>query len=79
MDIKVVGNSSSNRMKLIKNIIKALKELEIHAIPKILDDEKQLKKYKNQNTPILIINDKIVSEGKILETREIKKFIKILN
>ena len=38
MDIKVVGNSSSNRMKLIKNIINALKELKIHAIPKIIDE-----------------------------------------
>ena len=79
MEIKVIGSSSSNRMKLIKNIRKALKELNINVIPSILDSEKEIMKYKNQNTPLFIVNDKIISSGKVLETKEIKKYILLLN
>lgn len=77
MEITVIGNNSSNRMKLVKNIIKALKELKIDIIPNILDDNKNLQKYKNHNTPILMINEKIVSTGKVPTNREIKQFIKL--
>ena len=79
MEIKVIGSSSSNRMKLIKNIRKALKELNINVIPSILDSEKEIMKYKNQNTPLFIVNDKIISSGKVLETKDIKKYILLLN
>ena len=75
MEITVIGNKSSNRIKLVKNVIKALKELDINVIPNILDDNKNLKKYKN--TPILIINENVVSTGKVLTDREIKHYIKL--
>ena len=78
MDIKIIGNNSSNRMKLIKNINKALKDFKKGILIDIIDDEETLIKYKNKNTPILIINDKIISTGKILESKEIKKFVEIM-
>lgn len=78
MNIKVIGTSSSNRMKLVKNIIKALKELNLNIIPEIIDDNNSLIKYKNKNTPILIINETIVSNGNILSEREIKNYLKLL-
>lgn len=78
MDIKIIGNNSSNRMKLIKNINKALKNYKNSVLIDIIDDEETLIKYKDKNTPILIINNKIISTGKILESREIKKYIEIL-
>ena len=78
MNIKVIGTSSSNRMKLVKNIIKALKELNLNIIPEIIDDNNSLIKYKNKNTPILIINEQIVSNGNILSEREIKNYLKLL-
>ena len=76
MNIEVIGSNSSNRIKLVKNIIKALKELNINVIPDIIDDEQSLIKYKNKNTPILMINNKIVSNGNVLSDREIKHYIK---
>ena len=78
MNIKVIGSHSANRMKLIKNVNKALKEHDFSVILEIIDDEETLSNYRDKNTPILIINNKIISTGKILEPREIKKYIEVM-
>ena len=72
MEIKVIGTNSSNRLKLIKNIKKATdNKINIQLLVK--DN-----KYNITNTPALIINDKLISQGKVLNEREIKKFIEVL-
>ena len=72
MEIKVIGTNSSNRLKLIKNIKKATdNKMNIQLLEK--DN-----KYNITNTPALIINDKLISQGKVLNEREIKKFIEVL-
>lgn len=72
MEIKVIGTNSSNRLKLIKNIKKATdNRINIQLLEK--DN-----KYNITNTPALIINDKLISQGKVLNEREIKKFIEVL-
>lgn len=72
MEIKVIGTNSSNRIKLIKNIKKATdNNIDIKLVEK--DN-----RYNITNTPALVINDKIISQGKVLNEREIKKFIEIL-
>ena len=72
MEIKVIGTNSSNRLKLIKNIKKATdNNIDIKLVEK--DN-----RYNITNTPALVINDKIISQGKILNEREIKKFIEVL-
>ena len=69
MEIKVIGTNSSNRIKLIKNIKKATdNNIDIKLVEK--DN-----RYNITNTPALVINDKIISQGKVLNEREIKKFI----
>ena len=72
MEIKVIGTNSSNRLKLIKNIKKATdNKINIQLLEK--DN-----KYNITNTLALIINDKLISQGKVLNEREIKKFIEVL-
>lgn len=72
MEIKVIGTNSSNRIKLIKNIKKATDDnIDIKLVEK--DN-----RYNITNTPALVINDKIISQGKVLNEREIKKFIEVL-
>lgn len=72
MEIKVIGTNSSNRLKLIKNIKKATdNKINIQLLEK--DN-----KYNITNTPALIINNKLISQGKVLNEREIKKFIEVL-
>lgn len=78
MKINIIGESSSNRTKLIKNLNKATKETLLKNIEiNVIDDKGTLNKYKSKNKPLLIINDIIISSGKILSDREINNYIKV--
>lgn len=77
MKIKIIGENSSNRMKLLKNLNKVTKNEDINVEINVIDDKETLSKYKDKNKPILMINEKIISNGKILTDREIKNYIKI--
>lgn len=79
MNIKIIGNESSNRIKLLKNLNKAIDSLKMHETPTIEEDEKNIKNYNITNTPALIINDKVISQGKVLTEKEIVKFLKVLS
>lgn len=77
MKINIIGENSSNRMKLLKNLNKVTKNEDINVEINVIDDKVTLSKYKDKNKPILMINEKIISNGKILTDREIKNYIKI--
>lgn len=77
MKINIIGENSSNRMKLLKNLNKVTKNEDINVEINVIDDKETLSKYKNKNKPILMINEKIISNGKILTDREIRNYIKI--
>ena len=76
MNIKIVGYNCSNGIKLKKNISK-INECEIDL--ELLDGDEYLNKYDIKNVPGLIINDKKVCEGKVLNDREILRMIKVLS
>ena len=78
MKIKIIGKSCSNRNKLFKNLQKSLENFKTKVEIELLEESKDLNKYNVTNTPALVINDKVVSQGKILNEREIKNFIRIL-
>lgn len=77
MKINIIGENSSNRIKLLKNLNKVTKNEDINIEINVIDDKETLSKYKDKNKPILMINEKIISNGKILTDREIKNYIKI--
>ena len=77
MKINIIGENSSNRMKLLKNLKKVTKNEDINIEINVIDDKETLSKYKDKNKPILMINEKIISTGKILTDREIRNYIKI--
>ena len=77
MKINIIGENSSNRMKLLKNLNKVTKNEDINIEIIVIDDKETLSKYKDKNKPILMINEKIISNGKILTDREIRNYIKI--
>ena len=79
MEIKVLGKNTSNRMKLLKNIEKGTSNEKGNIEVTLLEDEKYLSKYGISNTPALVINDKVISQGKILTEKEIKHYLKILS
>lgn len=75
MNIKIVGTNSSNKIKLIKNVKKSLSTLKLDFTPTILNVITD-KNYNVKNPPLLVINDDVISEGKVLTEREISKYIK---
>ena len=77
MKINIIGENSSNRMKLLKNLNKVTKNEDINVEINVIDDKETLSKYKDKNKPILMINEKIISNGKILTDREIRNYINI--
>ena len=79
MNVKIIGSESSNRIKLLKNLNKAIDSLKMHVTPTIEKDERRIKNYNITNTPALIINDKVISQGKVLTEKEIVKFLKVLS
>lgn len=78
MEIKIIGKDSSNRMKLVKNVGRALEEIKGKINVLLTDEQKDLEKYGISNVPALVINDKVISQGKVLKEKEIKNFIRIL-
>lgn len=78
MEIKILGKNSSNRTKLLKNIEKATQDKKGEINIEIIEDKEIINKYEISNTPCLVINDKVISQGKILTDREIKNYIKVL-
>lgn len=78
MEIKILGKNSSNRTKLLKNIEKATQDKKGEINIEIIEGKEIINKYEISNTPCLVINDKVISQGKILTDREIKNYIKVL-
>ena len=76
MDIKIIGYNCSNGIKLKKNISK-INEYKINL--ELLEGDEYLNKYDIKNILALIINDKKVCEGKVLNDREIFRLIKVLS
>ena len=79
MNVKIIGSESSNRIKILKNLNKEINSLKKHVTTTIEEDERSIKNYNITNTPALIINDKVISQGKVLTEKEIVKFLKVLS
>lgn len=79
MKLKIIGQNSSNRLKLLKNINKVAEDLSDDLEIELIEEQEKFSKYKVSNTPALIINDKIISQGKVLNEKEIKNYIRLLS
>ncbi len=79
MEIKIIGKNSSNRTKIMKNIEKALSNNNENIEITLLEDEKNFKKYNISNTPALVINEKVISQGKVLTEKEVRNYIRVLS
>ena len=77
VNIKVIGANCSNGMKILKNLSKVERELDMEFnIEKI--DSTYKKKYNINVIPALMIEDKVVSTGNVLTDRKIKNYVKEL-
>lgn len=74
-DVKVLGPGCPRCEMLYKNVEKALKELGITTKIEKITDIPKIVTYGIMSTPALVINEKVVSQGKILTVEEIKEII----
>ncbi len=74
MEIKILGTGCAKCNKLEKNALKATKNNEKITVTKV-SELKEIMKYGVMQTPALVIDDKVVSVGKVLSEDDIKKLI----
>lgn len=78
MNLKVLGGGCQKCETLLTHTKEALLNIGIEGEVKYITDFSVIASYGIMSTPALIINDKIVSMGKVLKTAEIEKMIKEL-
>ena len=71
LTIKVLGSGRKNCTELLENVYKALEEMNYTANVAKVTDYIRIRKYGIISTPALIVNEDIVSTGKVLEPKEI--------
>ncbi len=74
MEIKILGTGCKKCNKLEKNALKASETKENITVKKV-SDLQEIMSYGVMQTPALVIDDKVVSVGKVLTEDEIKKLI----
>lgn len=72
MNIKILGTGCKKCQELEKNTRTAVEELQLEAHVEKVEDIKEIMKYKVMSTPALVIDEKVVSTGKLLTVNELK-------
>lgn len=75
MEVKVIGTNCKNGMQLFKMASRAIEDNKEDIKLEKSDDIKDIKKYGINNIPGLVIDDKLVSQGKVLTQKEISKLL----
>ncbi len=75
MEIKIIGSNCKNGMQLYKMASRAVENSRQEINIEKLDDQNSINKYGVKNIPGLVIDDKLICQGKVLTDREINKLI----
>jgi len=75
MIIKILGSGCKNCIVLKENVEKTIKDMGIEAEIEKVTDMKEIVGYGVMSTPALVIDEKVVSFGKVLKPKEIEKII----
>lgn len=76
MEILVLGSGCKKCVELEKNTNQALKELNIDEKVTHITNFVEIAKYGVMSTPALVVDNKVLSVGKVLSIEEIKKLLK---
>ncbi len=74
MKIKVLGSGCMSCKKLYNNVLETTKDMKDVEVEYITDISKIIG-MGVMRTPVVVINDKIVSTGRVLNTKEIEELI----
>ena len=75
MEIKILGSGCANCIKLYDNTKLALQNIDIEAVVTKITDIEKIISYGVMSTPALVINEKVVSTGKLLKPKAIVKLL----
>ena len=75
MKIKILGSGCKNCVTLAKNAEEALKDLGMEAEIIKVTDFKDIASYGIMSTPGLVIDEEVVSYGKVLKSAAIKEIL----
>ena len=75
MEIKVLGSGCANCKRLLENVQTSVKELNVAAEVKYVTDYVEIVNTGLLRTPGLMINNKIVSSGRVPNVEEVKALI----
>jgi small redox-active disulfide protein 2 len=75
LNVKILGSGCRNCVTLANNTDQALKELGLQAKVNKVTDLAEIMSYGVMSTPALVINEEVVSYGKVLRTEEIAKIL----
>ncbi len=78
MTIKVLGSGCKSCITLADNTKAALKEIGLDAQIEKVTDFSEIASYGVMSTPALVVDEKVVSYGKVLKPAEIKKLLERL-
>lgn len=78
MIIKILGSGCKNCVSLKENTELALKETGLEAEVVKVTDFKDIMTYGVMSTPALVVDEKVVSFGKVLKPKEIVKILETL-
>src|SRR5690554_4647088 len=71
MVIKILGSGCKNCITLEKNTKEALKEIGMEAEVVKVKDFKEIMDYGVMSTPALVVDERVVSAGRVLKPRDI--------
>lgn len=75
--IKILGSGCAKCNKLEESVKQALLELNLNLPIEHVRDFEQIALYGVMSTPALVINNEVVSFGKVLSVEEVKHILKI--
>lgn len=75
MIIKVLGTGCKKCTQLKQNVEKVIEELKIDASVEKVEDIQKIISYGVMGTPALVIDEEVVSTGKLLKPKEIAKIL----
>lgn len=75
MKIKVLGSGCKNCVTLKENVEKALKETGIQGEIEKVEEIKDIISYGVMSTPALVIDEEVVSSGRVLKPKDIIKIL----
>lgn len=75
ININVLGNGCKSCNRLYDNVKEAIENLNLKVKPEYIHDLVKISEYNIFSLPAIVINEKVVSAGKVLKTSDIEKLL----